>query len=296
MDTSEKLFKKWTALLADLIRRASTELPDDIVEALAKGRAAEASGCGAERTLRTLLDNVDVARGKTVPMCQDTGTLSFWFELPRGSDSAFFAVAARAAVREATSQGWLRLNVIEVPSGVQISDNVGEENPSLHFSIGEGVKVKLLMKGGGSENMSRQYSLPDAELGAGRDLEGVRGCLLDAVWRAQGNGCAPGILGVCIGGDRASGYAKAKEQLLRPLGDAAPAPELAELERRVLKEANSLGIGPMGLGGATTLLGVKVGTLPRLPASYFVTVAYCCWACRRAVLEATPEGERVDVR
>lgn len=296
MDTNDKLFKKWTALLADFIRRASTGLPADVVDALAAGRATEEPGGGAERTLCTLLRNVDVARCKSVPICQDTGTLSFWFELPRGSDTEFFAEATRAAVREATSKGWLRLNVIDVPSGSQISDNVGEGNPTLHFSVGEGFKVKLLMKGGGSENMSRQYSLPDVGIGAGRDLEGVRRCLLDAAWRAQGNGCAPGILGVCIGGDRASGYAKAKQQLLRPLGDDAPVHELAELERRVLKEANSLGIGPMGLGGATTLLGVKVGTLPRLPASYFVTVAYCCWACRRMVLEATAEGDLVDVR
>jgi fumarate hydratase class I len=166
-------------------------------------------------------------------------------------------------------------------------------NPSIHIEQQDvdQVKVSLLMKGGGSENMSCQYSLPDSGLKAGRDLDGVRRCILDAVWRAQGNGCAPGILGVCIGGDRANGYAKAKEQLLRELPDASPSSDLAELERRVLTEANSLGIGPMGLGGRTTLLGVKVGTLPRLPASYFVTVAYCCWACRRRTVVASPDGD-----
>ena len=141
--------------------------------------------------------------------------------------------------------------------------------------------------------MSAQYSLPDAGLKAGRDLDGVRRCLLDAVWRAQGNGCAPGILGVCIGGDRANGYEVAKEQLLRELDDVSSVGELAALERRVLDEANQLGIGPMGLGGRTTLLGVKVGTLPRLPASFFVTVAYGCWACRRRSVTATPEGQIV---
>lgn len=283
---------KWTRILLGLIRRASTELPGDVVAALESGREAEARGCGARSTMDTLIENVRLAGEKSVPMCQDTGTLTFWFEVPEGGATDEYAAAARAAVREATSRGWLRLNVIDVPSGSQVHDNVGEGNPTLHFSSGPAgqVRVQLLMKGGGCENMSRQYSLPDMELGAGRDLEGVRRCMLDAVWRAQGNGCAPGILGVCIGGDRANGFAKAKEQLLRPLGDESPQEALAELERRVMQEANTLGIGPMGLGGRTTLLGVKVGTLPRLPASYFVTVSYGCWATRRAEVVADPEG------
>lgn len=131
--------------------------------------------------------------------------------------------------------------------------------------------------------MSRQYSLPDATLGAGRDLEGVRKCILDAVQKIQGYGCAPGILGVCIGGDRATGYEVAKEQLLRPLdgSDKTGQTEIVKLEKRLLKEANELGIGPMGLGGKTTLLGVKIAARSRVPASFFVTIAYMCWACRR---------------
>jgi fumarate hydratase class I len=139
------------------------------------------------------------------------------------------------------------------------------------------------MKGGGSENMSRQYSLPDASLSAGRDLAGVRKCILDAVRKAQGFGCAPGILGVCIGGDRATAYEVAKEQLLRPLGAAGASKDatLKRLEKEILKDANSLGIGPMGLGGKTTLLGVRIAARPRVPASFFVTIAYMCWACRR---------------
>ncbi len=141
--------------------------------------------------------------------------------------------------------------------------------------------------------MSRQFSLPDSEIGAGRDLEGVRKCLLHAVWRTQGFGCAPGVLGVCIGADRAEGYLTAKRQLLRPLTDHSPVPELANLERRVLDEANSLGIGPMGMGGKITLLGVKIAGRTRLPASCFVTVAYLCWACRRRGVTVAPDGSRV---
>lgn len=280
---NETAIEKWTAILTELIRRTSTDLPEDVLAALGTGRTAEDASGSACTTLGTILGNAELARGEVVPMCQDTGTLTFWFDVPYGSDASLYEKAARQAVRNATAKGWLRINVINVPSGSQVSDNVAEGNPCLHVEQKDvaAVTVRLLMKGGGSENMSCQYSLPDTKLDAGRDLDGVRRCLLDAVWQAQGNGCAPGILGVCIGGDRANGFEKAKEQLLRRLDDESPVAELAELERRVLTEANSLGIGPMGLGGATTLLGVKVGTLPRLPASYFVTVAYCCWACRR---------------
>ena len=154
----------------------------------------------------------------------------------------------------------------------------------VHYVDSKG-RVALLMKGGGSENMSMQFSLPDATLGAGRDLEGVRRAVLAAVQHAQGFGCAPGILGVAIGGDRASGFEEAKLQLLRNLADTNPDPRLARLERRILREANTLGIGPMGLGGKTTLLAVKIGSRPRVPASFFVTVAYLCWAARRRILE-----------
>lgn len=292
---NDTLLQNWTTLLAELIRRTSTDLPCDVRAALHRGCAAEDESGRACRTLRTIVENADVACDGVVPLCQDTGTLTFWFDVPYGSDASRFEEAARQAVRRATEAGWLRLNVINVPSGSQVADNVAKGNPSLHIrqTATDVVRVSLLMKGGGSENMSAQYSLPDAGLKAGRDLDGVRRCLLDAVWRAQGNGCAPGILGVCIGGDRANGYEVAKEQLLRELDDVSSVGELAALERRVLDEANQLGIGPMGLGGRTTLLGVKVGTLPRLPASFFVTVAYGCWACRRRSVTATPEGQIV---
>jgi len=125
----------------------------------------------------------------------------------------------------------------------------------------------MILKGGGSENVGAQYKLPDTGLQAGRDLEGVRRVVLDAVLKAQGKGCAPGVLAVCIGGDRVSGYEHSKEQLLRPLKDTNSIPELAELEDRLLVEANELGIGPMGFGGKTTILGVKIGVLDRLHAT-----------------------------
>ena len=189
-----------------------------------------------------------------------------------------------AAVAAATEKGWLRRNTNDAVTGKSIDTNVCPGAPVIHYTLDSDSKVRLIMKGGGSENMSMQFSLPDAALGAGRDLEGVRRAVLAAVQHAQGYGCAPGILGVCIGGDRAAGFEEAKHQLLRDLADVNPVPMLAKLERRLLREANSLGIGPMGLGGKTTLLAVKIGARPRIPASFFVTVAYLCWAARRRTI------------
>jgi len=272
--------------LTQFIRRTSTTLPPDIVRALWKARMAEGAGTGAGGTLGVLSRNAELAEASGVPVCQDTGTLTFWFDLPDGTKTAPYGEAAREAVRKATDESVLRLNVIDTLSGGQVAENSADGNPAVHFKFGAArPRVSLLMKGGGSENMSAQYSLPDSALGAGRDSDGARKCVLDAVWRAQGNGCAPGILGVCLGGDRATGLEKAKEQLLRELDDVNENPELTELETRLLEDANALGIGPMGLGGKTTLLGVKMCAAARLPASYFVSVAYCCWACRRGSME-----------
>ena len=274
--------------LLDLVRRAACELPEDILDALTRARDVE-SGEGAAGILDTVRENCALARSCGTPMCQDTGTLTFFWRVPEGTPQRPLARMADEAVRTATLNGWLRRNTIDALTGVSIDTNVAPGIPVHHFEEADvaAPEVTLLLKGGGSENMSCQYSLPDTRLGAGRDLAGVRACVLDAVNRIQGQGCAPGILGICIGADRAEGYAAAKQQLLRPLPDCSPVPELAALEETLYTEANSLGIGPMGLGGRTTLLGVKITSRTRLPASFFVTIAYCCWACRRqtAVLD-----------
>ena len=272
-----------TEKIVELVRRTSSFLPDDVLRALRAARRRERAGSSAAVVLGTVLDNCAVAAKKGVPLCQDTGTLVFFVNeaLRRRVTPAVLA----KAVAIATARGYLRRNTFDSVTGASFDDNCAEGVPAVRYCDRPG--VTLVMKGGGSENMSRQYSLPDQSLGAGRDLEGVRRCLLDAVLRAQGYGCAPGVLGVCIGGDRATGYEVAKEQLLRPLDASGEAsdPKLRALERRVLREANSLGIGPMGLGGRTTLLGVRVASRPRLPASFFVSVAYMCWACRRGTVE-----------
>lgn len=279
--------KKIAREIAELVHRTSSSLPPDAERAIRRALRREEKGSSARMVLETILENVSIARAAGTPLCQDTGTLTFFADssLRRKAPPAAFD----KAVAYASAQGWLRRNTIDSVTGKSIDSNVCPGAPVVHYvesasSVEGHGTIRLIMKGGGSENMSVQFSLPDASLGAARDLEGVRKCVLAAVQRAQGFGCAPGFLGVCIGGDRACGFEEAKLQLLRSIDDANPVPALAKLERRILSEANSLGIGPMGLGGKTTLLGVKIGTRPRLPASYFVTVAYMCWAARRGVL------------
>ena len=183
----------------------------------------------------------------------------------------------------ATKKGYLRQNSVDSLTGKNDGTNVGPGAPTFHFHQHHSpeVTVRLVLKGGGCENVGAQYSLPDGKLNANRDLDGCRNAILDAVLQAQGKGCGPGILGVCIGGDRATGYELSKTQFLRKLEDRNPIPELDKLEQDVLKTANELGIGPMGFGGKTTLLGVKICAANRLPASYFISVSYMCWAYRR---------------
>jgi len=294
----------WTKSLSELIRQTSADLPRDVETALRKARRHEKPQSSARWALNTILANIRLARARGAPLCQDTGTLLFYCQVPFRFDPRGLTAAIHAAVRQATRQGSLRPNTIDPLTGCSCAYNLGARAPALHSLLGEGgpvihiefaprrtVAIRLIMKGGGSENVSAQFSLPDAYLKAGRDLEGVRRCMLAAVAQAQGNGCAPGVLGVCIGGDRATGAECAKRQFLRPLNDRAPEARLAALERQVLTDAQKLGIGPMGFGGATTLLGVKIGALARLPACYFVSVAYMCWAFRRRGILLDMKGQ-----
>ncbi len=273
-----------TDAFTELIRRAATQLPADVEQAIRKAKESEESGSAAEGALDTILQNVEMARSNSTPVCQDTGTPIFEVFYPLGVSTRQLADQIRKACATATERSFLRPNAVDSLTGENSGDNTGIDYPTMHFHEWdeEGIKVDLLLKGGGCENVSSQYKLPDARLGAGRNLEGVRRVVLDSINQAQGLGCAPGILGVAIGGDRGASFVKSKQQLLRQLDDTNPEPELSELEERILEEGNELGIGPMGFGGKTTLLGVKAGALHRLPASFFVSIAYMCWANRRA--------------
>jgi fumarate hydratase class I len=272
--------------IRSLVVETSTNLPADVRRALVEARDRETPGTPCALALHTIAVNVDMAKGRAGPICQDTGLPTFEVKAPRHCDRALLRARIEDAVADATRQGKLRPNSVDSLSGQNSGNNLGPGTPVVHFEeAGEDeLEVRLLLKGGGCENMSTQYSLP-CELPllgrADRDLEGVRKCLLHAVHQAQGQGCSAGVLGVAIGADRASGYELAKKQLFRPLGDVNPRPELARLEEHVVAVANSLGIGTLGIGGAVTVIGCKIAAFNRLPASFFVTVSYNCWALRR---------------
>lgn len=279
--------------LIELIRRTSAEIPDDVNAALVRSLEAEKKGTIAESALKIIDRNIELAKRKSQPLCQDTGSVIFYVDCPVGYDQITFEETAREAVKLATKKGYLRQNSVDSLTGKNDGTNLGVGAPAIHFHQHRAatVDVKLILKGGGCENVGAQYSLPDEGLHANRDLDGCRKVILDAVLQAQGKGCGPGILGVCIGGDRATGYEFSKQQFLRLLDDRNPNPELDELEQDILKTANELGIGPMGFGGKTTLLGVKICTANRVPASYFVSISYMCWAYRRRGAELDGDGQ-----
>ncbi len=271
--------------LLELIRRTSAFLPPDVENVINLKKGLETKGSMAEMAMNMIIQNMDLAKKRSLPICQDTGTITFYVKCPVGYDQLLFIKAAENAVAMATEKGFLRQNSVDSLSGKNTGNNLGKGSPVFHFeqALRDEVDVRLVLKGGGCENMSAQYTLPARLSGqtCGRDLKGVRAVILDALYRAQGKGCGPGFLGVCIGGDRARGYEHAKEQLLKPLDDVNSNAELAKLEAAIVEEADQLNIGPMGFGGNFTLGGIKIDHLNRLPASFFVSIAYMCWAYRR---------------
>jgi fumarate hydratase, class I len=277
-----------------LIVETSSNLPPDVRRAILAARERETPGTQSMLALETVALNVDLACETQVPICQDTGMPTFEIMTPLGANQIQMEAEIREAIAEATKQGKLRPNAVDSLTGKNSGNNLGEGALVVHFHQWEEneIEVKLLLKGGGCENKNIQYSVPCElpQLGrADRNLEGVRKCILHAVWQAQGHGCSVGALGVAIGGDRTSGYQCAKAQLFRQLDDINPVPELAKLEQYVMKHANDLGIGMMGFGGEATLIGCKIAALHRLPASFFVSVAYDCWAFRRLGAIIDPE-------
>ena len=280
--------------LLDLITKTSTDLPPDVRAAMRHAMEAEPPETRSGQALSVIAQNIDEAASDDAPICQDTGMPTFKVKTPIGANHHWMREQIRAAIAEATRRGKLRSNSVDSITGENSGDNLGPGTPVIYFDQWERdeIEVKLLLKGGGCENTNIQYSLP-AELShlgrADRTLDGVRKCILHAVWQAQGKGCSPGALGVCIGGDRAAGYAHAKEQLFRTLDDVNPDPRLAALEQTIMATVNTLAVGTMGFGGNVSLIGCKIGALNRLPASFFVSVAYDCWAFRRL-------GVRLDAK
>ncbi|NTV19831.1 MAG: fumarate hydratase [Chlorobium limicola] len=278
-----------------LITETSANLPGDVRRAIARAIDNEDPASQAGLAMSAISVNIDMAVDNVSPICQDTGMPTFFIHSPRGADQLMMKREIEEAVAEATRTGKLRPNAVDALSGKNSGNNLGRQVPVIHFEPWEKdeIEVRLILKGGGCENKNIQYSLPADIPGLGkaaRDLDGVRKCLLHAVYQAQGQGCSPGFIGVGIGGDRTSGYELAKKQLFRRVDDTNPDAELQALEEEILEKANTLSIGPMGFGGKTTLLGCKIGASHRVPASFFVSVAYNCWAYRRLGVLLNPES------
>ncbi len=288
---------KFTENILELVRRTSAFLPVDVEQVLDVKKKLEQPGSKADFALDLVMQNIGLAKRLSRPICQDTGLLNFYVKCPIGFDQITLQQAIEDAVVEATKKGYLRQNSVDSLTGKNSGTNLGPGSPAFKFvqTNDNNLDIRLIQKGGGCENMSTQYKLPGEFDGKkfGRDLEGVRACILDAVYQAQGKGCSPGFLGVCIGGDRAGGYDWAKYQLLRQVDDINPIAELAQLEETIMKEANELQIGPMGFGGKLTIGCCKIGLRNRLPACFFVSIAYMCWAYRRRGFVLNQDGDVV---
>jgi fumarate hydratase class I len=292
--------KHFKESILKLITETSTNLPPDVRDEINKARKLEADGSQSALALETIAINIDMACEDEAPICQDTGMPAFEIKTPVGANQLIMRREIEEAIAEATKLGKLRPNSVDSITGKNSGNNLGPGTPVIHFEQWEkdDIEVCLILKGGGCENKSIQYSVPCQLEGMGRadrNLEGVRKCIMHAVYQAQGQGCSAGAIGVAIGGDRASGYHYAKQQLFRSLDDVNPDPELRKLEEYIMEHANKLGIGTMGFGGEVTLIGCKIGAYNRLPASFFVSVAYDCWAFRRlGVLIDSKTGEIKD--
>ncbi|MHB1338541.1 MAG: fumarate hydratase, partial [Bellilinea sp.] len=234
-----------TQEILELVRMTSSDLPAPVEKRLRAALEREEPGSAARSAMETIIKNVEMTRKNSTPICQDTGTPIFFVQYPSTYDAGALTEQIRAAVALATQKTYLRPNAVDSLSGKNTGNNLGDEYfPTIHLTQvdGDTLTVDLILKGGGCENVGAQYSLPDNRIKAGRDLEGVRKVVLDAVHRAQGEGCAPGFLGVAIGGDRGTSYAASKEVLLEDVDGANPDEALQELEKRITREANELGI------------------------------------------------------
>ncbi|MBN2013223.1 fumarate hydratase [candidate division KSB1 bacterium] len=289
---------EFSTRVLELIRRTSAYLPPDVEEVIALNQKLEQKGSKADFALDLVMQNIGLAKRFSLPICQDTGTLTFFIRCPVEFNQIKLKQAIEQAVVTATEKGYLRQNSVDSLTGKNSGTNLGPGSPI--YKIEQWgkphVEIRLIQKGGGCENMSTQYKLPGEFHGKkfGRDLNGVRACILDAINQAQGKGCGPGFIGVCIGGDRASGLEWAKYQLLRTVDDTNEVPELAELENDIMKTANALEIGPMGFGGKFTIGCCKIGLRNRLPASFYVSVAYMCWAYRRRGVVLSLDGQVIE--
>jgi len=271
----------------NLLRTAVIKLPQDVKNALQRAYQEEESESGKTQ-LKAILDNIALAEKMGRPICQDTGVIIFYVKAgaqAKGLDKV--EEALRKATKRATAEVPLRPNAVNPFTQKNSGDNTGRFVPFIHWEIvpGDAIEITAFPKGGGSENVC-VYSM----IRPGEGVKGLKRFVVDAVIRAGAMPCPPDILGIGIGGGADIAMELAKKALLRPLDQPNPDPELASLEKELYEAANMTGIGPMGLGGKFTVLGVNIEYAHRHPASYPVAVAFQCWAARRASARIYPDG------
>lgn len=285
-NTSSSVGKRTVEEVAlELLRRCSTSLPTDVVTALRS--AYEREEGIAKANLGIMLENAELAERGALPLCQDTGFVIFYVGLGGDADCDLCSIEAglKDATRRATDAGILRANMVDPISGDYLELNVGKGSPIVKYykHSGRGIRLTALLKGAGSENCSYLHRLDPDE-----GVEGLVAKVVEDVAEAGAKPCPPVIVGVGIGGTSELAMELAKLALLKPLGVRSEG-ELGELEARILEGVNSLGIGPMGLGGRCTALAVKVETSAGHIASLRMGVDLQCWALRRASADLDPE-------
>jgi fumarate hydratase subunit alpha len=271
----------------NLLKQAVIYLPDDVKNALTKAYSEETSATGKTQ-LKAILDNIELAEKYQAPVCQDTGTLIFYIKTgAKVTNLDKIESAVTNATKRATKEVPLRPNAVDPFTGKNSGDNTGRYLPVLNWEIvpGDTLEMTVMTKGGGSENVCQGGMIVPGE-----GIKGVKKFVIDAVIKAGAQPCPPTILGVAMGGGADVSMKLAKKTLLKPLTEHNPDPEIAKLEKEIFEAANMTGIGPMGLGGKTTVLGVHIDYAFRHPASFPVAVVFNCWASRRASLRINTDG------
>ncbi len=271
--------------IVELYKKVATSVPPDVEDAIKKGLSSE-EDVRAKESLSKILDNIRLSRQSTRPTCADTGIPIFKVKIPRGLSQIEMKNTIREATALATQRVPLEPGAVDILTGTNSGDNIGVGFPIIYLDEvpDDTLTIDLMLRAGECENHGRTYRLPFDELQAGRDLEGVRRCVIDSVKRAAGKGCPPYTVGVGIGCAQGQASVLAIHQLFRKIPDDSGNPAIIELEQRILSDLNKLGIGPLGVGGRTTALGVKIGINHRHPESYLVDVSLSCWANRRGRL------------
>jgi fumarate hydratase subunit alpha len=273
--------------LVSALRRAAIQLPSDVTRALAQAQANENTP-RARAELGTMQSAVGVACADSVPLCQDTGVPAFFVQAgERSPHLSLLREAISEAVWRATREVPLRPNSVDPFSGRNPGDNSGLGLPRVDWELvaGDEIRIHVLLKGGGSENMSLLRMLTPGE-----GLAGVKRAVVDHVVACAGNPCPPTVIGVGIGGGAAVSLHLAERALLRRIGERHPEAQVARLEQELLTLVNGTGVGPMGLGGRTTALDVHVEVAFRHPASFPVGILLQCWAARRDSVLVRADG------